>query len=738
MSERYSRLFALPDELYAKGAPAVIAAGALLKDNQTGRVLAQLKLRSIADKKIKAATVVIRPVDTAGEALGGEVTHQYLDLSARRDGEFGQKEPVVMPDASTRGFSAELTEVIFEDNTKWQGTTEPWSPLKPSDTVEQICRGDAELMKQFRMKYGERSRVAFARDRDLWRCTCGALNHEDEEVCHVCSVAAAKLAEPVDLASLKTASDERVTTAKRKKRKKIGIIFGGIAAAIVLVIVGMSLYFDVLLPSMAWGKLERAIEQLEAGENEAAYETIISMDDFSDIDEDRLPELEEFEILSGDEIRAVLSGEEWKLFDETRDSDTDTYRIETIDAMFNVDGTVRLIEEDGYEIDDDWDVYGGELDFYVYEYNVCHLAGDLYATVYLHDDGDIGFINMFMVKLTDNVPDEQFLSGGGETGGEETEVVWDIDLMNDGWLMNTINDTVAQGDMKSAYELFAALEDRNPEAAADMGYSIAALPTSEVWVTDGDEDDPGTHTYVYDDMGRLIEEDYAPYDGYAEHTAYEYDGELLVYEETEVSGDSYYTITCEYAYDENGNLTSEVYTGGNGNTETHGYLYGDDGLMISQTLENADGQHSWGYTYDEEGRLLTETYTHPNPNLGWTKTYTYNDDGTLASIAEDSEMYQRMYTYEYGSDGNLTYEAGTTNGELSYDVTYSYDSDGNETGHVRRTYADGDINLEFDYEYEYNEYGDVAKETSVRTIAGTEPETDVTEYTYEYAYFLLD
>ena len=53
-------------------------------------------------------------------------------------------------------------------------------------------------------------------------------------------------------------------------------------------------------------------------------------------------------------------------------------------------------------------------------------------------------------------------------------------------------------------------------------------------------------------------------------------------------------------------------------------------------------------------------------------------------------------------------------------------------------YADGEINIELDYEYEYNEYGDVSKETSVRTIAGTEPETDVTEYTYEYAYFLLD
>ena len=52
MSERYSRLFSLSENLYAEGAPVLIAAGALLKDNETGKVLAQLKLRSISDKKI--------------------------------------------------------------------------------------------------------------------------------------------------------------------------------------------------------------------------------------------------------------------------------------------------------------------------------------------------------------------------------------------------------------------------------------------------------------------------------------------------------------------------------------------------------------------------------------------------------------------------------------------------------------------------------------------------------------
>ena len=82
MGERYSRLFSLPENLYMEGAPVIIAAGALLKDNQTGKVLAQLKIRNIQDKEINAATVNVLPLDTAGRTLGGAVAYQYLDISA--------------------------------------------------------------------------------------------------------------------------------------------------------------------------------------------------------------------------------------------------------------------------------------------------------------------------------------------------------------------------------------------------------------------------------------------------------------------------------------------------------------------------------------------------------------------------------------------------------------------------------------------------------------------------------
>ena len=75
MSERYSRLFTLPENLYAVGSPVVIAAGTLLKDNQTGKIVAQLKLKSISPKAIKAVKVRLDLFDTAGKPIDEPVVY---------------------------------------------------------------------------------------------------------------------------------------------------------------------------------------------------------------------------------------------------------------------------------------------------------------------------------------------------------------------------------------------------------------------------------------------------------------------------------------------------------------------------------------------------------------------------------------------------------------------------------------------------------------------------------------
>ena len=137
MSERYSKLFALSENLYSAGAPVVIAAGALQKDNQTGKVFAQLKIRNIQDKVIKAATVKITPFDTVGKPLGGTVDYQYLDLSAGRDTDFGQKTPVMLKEATARSFAVSVSEIIFADNSTWSASDGTWGALSATDPIKQ-------------------------------------------------------------------------------------------------------------------------------------------------------------------------------------------------------------------------------------------------------------------------------------------------------------------------------------------------------------------------------------------------------------------------------------------------------------------------------------------------------------------------------------------------------------------------------------------------------------------------
>lgn len=119
MSERYTKLFALPENQYAVGAPVLIAAGALLKDNQTGKVLAQFKFKSISPKKIKAVKISVTAFDVSGKEVDGVAEYQYLDLSVSRDAGFGQKQAVPLPNAITRSIGVECTDVIFADGTAW-------------------------------------------------------------------------------------------------------------------------------------------------------------------------------------------------------------------------------------------------------------------------------------------------------------------------------------------------------------------------------------------------------------------------------------------------------------------------------------------------------------------------------------------------------------------------------------------------------------------------------------------
>ena len=118
MSERYKRLFALPENLHTEDAPVVIMAGALLKDNQTGRVLAQLKLKNVSEETIKSVKVSIQAFGKSGAEAKG-IHYEYADISVKSGEEFGSKTPIEMNNKILY-YSAVITEVLFENGTAWK------------------------------------------------------------------------------------------------------------------------------------------------------------------------------------------------------------------------------------------------------------------------------------------------------------------------------------------------------------------------------------------------------------------------------------------------------------------------------------------------------------------------------------------------------------------------------------------------------------------------------------------
>lgn len=239
MSERYLKLFSLEENLYIPGSPVLIAAGALLKDTQTGRILGQLKLQNISDQPIKAATVALVPLDTVGNPLGEPVSYQYLDLKVTRDAYWGSQDPIRFSDPSTRAYTASVKEVIFSDNSIWTAPNSAWKAL-PAKTTLEIQLDDFELATQYRMHFGMDCQYGYQTAEDLWYCPCGAINHQGESVCHACQKDRNELAgvdwdllrkEAAERVAQKRAEEEALAAEKKAKqlehRERIQNFFQG-------------------------------------------------------------------------------------------------------------------------------------------------------------------------------------------------------------------------------------------------------------------------------------------------------------------------------------------------------------------------------------------------------------------------------------------------------------------------------------------------------------------------------
>ena len=289
MSERYSKLFSLPENLYAENAPVIVSAGNLLKDNQTAKVLVQLKIKKISAETIKAATVIIHALDTTGKTLDGDAEQEYLDLSVKQGEEFGQKAAVTLPNPSTRGFSVEVKQIVFTDNSTWEATGKAWEPLPTKKSLSSFL-GDSELVKQYHIHLGGKCDTVPQEYKDLWLCACGEWNKGKK--CYCCGKGKAEQI-AFDLDALRIEKDARLEKEKTEreakeaadkaaaeaKKKKTRTILSIAVPAAVVVITAIILTTKVFIPSSQYKK---AVALFEAEEYDEAIVVFESLDGYKD------------------------------------------------------------------------------------------------------------------------------------------------------------------------------------------------------------------------------------------------------------------------------------------------------------------------------------------------------------------------------------------------------------------------------------------------------------------------
>ncbi len=201
--ERYSIVFDGMQNIYAKDTKLVIERAVLTKDNDTGKVFAQIKMSNLLPKTLIAVKVSLTGYDVAGTKLE-ETKFTYLDITVAQGEVFGQKTPVDFQNSTVRSFDIKITETVYYDGSKCNdggsGNYAIPSPKKLSSELSFSEINQYKIDNTQNYYEGESINARYIVDEfsDIWRCTCGRLNTADSDCCYSCGASRENLKRTFD------------------------------------------------------------------------------------------------------------------------------------------------------------------------------------------------------------------------------------------------------------------------------------------------------------------------------------------------------------------------------------------------------------------------------------------------------------------------------------------------------------------------------------------------------------
>ena len=245
MAERYIKVFSGDENLHTDGAPVVIRASALLKDTETGKMIAQLKLQNISGKSISYVKLAVTPLDSVKAPIGDPIVFEYLDLSVADKDEFGAKKPLHLPNPSTRSFRVGVSLVGYADGTVWNSDNTDWQSAAEDSDAANIVMAEDTYKKAAALAKSEKKE-------DLEEAQ--ALFESISQVKDV-SIEINNCRERINELSLKAEQ-------KKKTKKKVTLISAIVGGAVALLLIAY-LIISMLIPWMSFTKAGKLAAQEE-------------------------------------------------------------------------------------------------------------------------------------------------------------------------------------------------------------------------------------------------------------------------------------------------------------------------------------------------------------------------------------------------------------------------------------------------------------------------------------------
>lgn len=224
--------------------------GALLLNDSTGEIIAQLRFRNYSSSKLKSLYIAVEKYDDTGAVLdeGERTQFAYLDLSISKNQTFGDNVAVVLDNVLTRNIKVYLIkykrgeEVINVENSEIYDYGEDMSQVK------MLATEHAELFDKYypdiKTSY---TKICYPLDLgDIWFCSCGKFNHNND-ICVHCGLNKNEQIEILtrknaymlsDKEKQKTEEIRKFAEIRSKKQKKIAFIVT-LVIAVVVTIVGV-------------------------------------------------------------------------------------------------------------------------------------------------------------------------------------------------------------------------------------------------------------------------------------------------------------------------------------------------------------------------------------------------------------------------------------------------------------------------------------------------------------------